>query len=166
VKQKKEIVVYGYGNPGRQDDGLGPACIRLIENWLSQHPEINVQTDCNYQLNIEDAEVISTRKLAIFVDATMAEMESFSFERVNPSNAKVEFTMHAVSPAFVLDLCQKIYDSSPETWLLSIKGYEWDFGEQLSYTALKNLNTAYDFLKGFLLKKHHEYIEQNVNLIQ
>jgi hypothetical protein len=41
-----------------------------------------------------------------------------------------------------LDLCNKIYKKSPETYLLHLKGYEWDFKEGLTRDAENNLNDA------------------------
>ena len=29
------ILIYGYGNPGRQDDGLGPTLVDALETWLA-----------------------------------------------------------------------------------------------------------------------------------
>ncbi|MCE1201562.1 MAG: hydrogenase maturation protease [Bacteroidia bacterium] len=152
-----KILVYGYGNPGRQDDGLGAALVQQLENWLLMHPEIEVDTDCNYQLNIEDAAAIADRDLVIFVDASTDEtIPAFRMTPVNPSDARVEFTMHAVSPAFVLDLCRKIQGSCPKTWLLQIRGYTWDFEERLSAEAQNNLALALEHLKEFLIAASRE----------
>lgn len=152
-----KILVYGYGNPGRQDDGLGAALVQQLENWLVMLPEIDVDTDCNYQLNIEDAAAIADRDLVIFVDASTDEtIPAYRMAAVNPSDARVEFTMHAVSPAFVLDLCRKIHGSCPKTWLLQIRGYTWDFEERLSAEAQHNLALALEHLKEFLIAASHE----------
>ncbi|MBK9290767.1 MAG: hydrogenase maturation protease [Bacteroidetes bacterium] len=152
-----KILVYGYGNPGRQDDGLGAALVQQLEQWLATQTGLEVDTDCNYQLNIEDAAAIAGRELVIFVDATLDEaVDDFRFTEVNPSDARVEFTMHAVSPAFVLDLCQKINGNRPKAMLLQIRGYNWDFEERLSEDARHNLSLALDFLQNFLLKTKNE----------
>ena len=69
--------------------------------------------------------------IVIFADASIEEIDDFIFTKVNPDNSTIEFTMHAVSPAFVLDLCRKLYGKCPETYLIHIKGYEWEFEEKL-----------------------------------
>lgn len=145
-----KTLVYGYGNPGRQDDGLGAACIKKLEDWLVLHPSDDLKTDTNYQLNIEDAATISEVQKVVFVDASIEDIDNFSFTTVLASDAKVEFSMHAVSPAFVVDLCQKIYGKVPEAFLLHIKGYEWDFKEGLTFEATRNLDEAFVFLQKFL----------------
>ena len=59
--------------------------------------------------------------------------------------------MHAVSPAFILDLSKKLFHAAPETWLLHLKGVDWEFREGLSPVGQENLNTALGFLKEHLI---------------
>ena len=143
---KKRILVYGYGNPGRQDDGLGIEMVKMVQAWIEKH-ELNCMTsENNYQLNVEDAETISKMEYVVFVDATKEDIHEFKFDKVDPSDKKVEFTMHAVSPAYVLNLSNELFEKMPETYVLAIKGYEWDFAEGLSDNAKLNLEQAYQFL--------------------
>jgi len=143
---KARILVYGYGNPGRQDDGLGIEMVKMVDDWIRRH-ELNCMTsENNYQLNVEDAETISKMEYVVFVDATKEDVHEYKFEKVDPSDKKVEFTMHAVSPAYVLNLSKELFGKMPETYILGIKGYEWDFKEGLSDNAKLNLEQAYQFL--------------------
>ena len=142
----KRTLIYGYGNPGRQDDALANELIEQIEAAKSKGEFAGIDTDSNYQLNIEDAEIISKYETVIFVDASIEEIQDIAFTKVEPSDAKVEFSMHAVSTSFVLDLCKKMYDKEPEVYLLHIKGYEWEFMEELTSGALSNLDKAFDLL--------------------
>jgi hydrogenase maturation protease len=164
MTRHQRILIYGYGNPGRQDDGLGAAFISKMEEWLKQNPTPGINLDCNYQLNIEDAEYIAHKDLVVFVDASQEEIESFTFTAIDASDARVEFTMHAVSPAFVVDLCRKMFHRAPEAYLLHIKGYEWDFAEVLSEQAIQNLNAAFDFITGII--KHKQSFESALIKIQ
>ncbi len=150
MSSEKRILIYGYGNPGRQDDGLGAAMISMVDNWLEQNKLSGVETDTNYQLNIEDAASVAAYDKIIFVDASVEDIEAFSFTEVKPSDARVEFSMHAVSPAFVMDLCQKLYAHCPEAHLLHIRGEEWEFREELSAAARQNLQLAFRFLTQYL----------------
>jgi len=143
----KKTLVYGFGNPGRQDDALGIMLADEIENWAAAEGFDWISVDSNYQLNIEDAATIAEYQRIIFADASKEEnIDSFLINKLQPS-AQVEFTMHAVSPAFILHLCQSIYDKHPEASLLHMKGYEWDLQEGLSPKALKNLKDATAALK-------------------
>lgn len=150
---KGKILLYGYGNPGRQDDGLGDAFIQKAGRWIREKGIRNIELESNYQLNIEDAEAIANKDLVLFIDASSEQIEDISITRVEPSGAHVEFTMHASSPAFILALCNNIYNKMPETWLLHIRGYQWNLKEELTAGAKKNLDTAFEYITGKFLKE-------------
>jgi Ni,Fe-hydrogenase maturation factor len=112
-----------------------------------------ISTDCNYQLNIEDSADIANYEAVIFVDASVHEdVSDFKLEKITPDNSSIEFTMHAVSPSYILDLCNKIYSRQPQAYVLHIRAYEFDFIEALTPNAEKNINAAFLFLKDFLFK--------------
>ncbi len=146
MNESPTVLIYGYGNPGRQDDGLGNAFVEKMEQWVRNKNISSITFDSNYQLNIEDAEAISDKELVIFVDASTEPIDDFCITRVNASEASVEFTMHAVSPSFILHLCNQLFDKYPHCCLLHIKGYEWEFKEKLSSKANANMLKAFDFL--------------------
>lgn len=143
---KKHVLVYGYGNPGRQDDALGNEMVKLIQEWLDEHELKCMSTDSNYQLNIEDADKISEYDVVVFVDATLEGIHEYKFAKLEPQDDKVEFTMHAVSPSYVLHLSNKLFKKQPEAYVLAIKGYEWDLKEGLTDNAKLNLEQAFQFL--------------------
>jgi hydrogenase maturation protease len=151
------ILLYGYGNPGRKDDGLGPILVELVEKWIVEERIKNISVDSNYQLNIEDAYTIRDYDIVIFIDASIEDIDDFIITRVEPSE-KVNYTMHSVSPSFVLNLCNKLYHYTPETFLLHIKGYEFQLQEGLSEKGRNNLESAFTFVKN-LLSKPEELIE-------
>lgn len=159
MTEQIRILIYGYGNPGRQDDGLGIAFSEAIEKWAGENKMIHITCDSNYQLNIEDAELISNFDLVLFADASIEVIKDFTISRVECSTSKIEFSMHAVSPAFVLDLCNKIYKKSPETYLLHLKGYEWDFKEGLTPDAVNNLKRAIRRVKKAIIQKKSDWEE-------
>ena len=142
----KKILIYGYGNPGRQDDGLGAMFVELMDEWIAKEQITNVYTDCNYQLNVEDCATIADYDTVIFVDASVADIENYKLEEVLPNDATIEFTRHAVSASYVLDLCQKIYNKHPKAFVLHIKAYEFEFIEGITTKASENLNAAFEFL--------------------
>jgi hydrogenase maturation protease len=145
-----KIMLYGYGNPGRQDDGLGNEFIDRIEEWIKEQGLKGIELDSNYQLNIEDAEAISNKDLAIFIDASVEEIEDYCISKVTESS-EITYTTHAASPGYIVDLCKKIYGKAPMTYLIHIKGYEWDFREGLTEKAIENLEKAMSALKPLLL---------------
>ena len=142
--------MFGFGNTGRQDDGLGNEFIYHIERWIEKEGLKGVETDSNYQLNIEDADAIAHKDIVIFIDASTEDIQDFLLTRVDTTDAHAGFSMHSVSASFVLSLCQKLYDKYPLTFMLHIRGYEWDFKEGLTVMAEKNLFKALDFIKNKL----------------
>lgn len=145
-----KILVFGYGNPGRKDDGLGPAFVEKVEQWVKEIGIAGIDTDSNYQLNIEDAYNLSEYDIVIYVDASKEDIEHFMIDRVAPSH-KVSFNTHSVSPGFVLDLCNRLYAKDPLVLLLHIKGYEFNLEESLTPEAAENLEMAFIFLESVLL---------------
>ena len=139
---KNRIIIYGFGNPGRQDDGLGPAIISKLES--EQVSGIN--TDSNYQLNVEDALEISGFKIAIFVDASVSVEEPFAFYEIVPSS-EITFTTHSMSPQSVLALCNDLYHTKVKAFILEVRGYGWEFEDGLTQEAEKNCEEAFSFLK-------------------
>jgi len=143
----KKALIYGYGNPGRKDDGLGVLCADEIEKWAKAENHDWLSVDTAYQLNIEDAEVISNFDVVYFVDASLEEIEDVILSEISPNNAKIEFSMHAVSPAYVVELCQQMFGKKPKAFLIHIKGYHWDFVEGITAEAQVNLDKAVRILK-------------------
>jgi hydrogenase maturation protease len=143
------ILIYGYGNPGREDDGLGIELVNRLETWAAGNQFTGIKFDNNYQLNIEDAEVISKQDLVIFVDASEEDIEDFCFSVVD-GTGKLAFTTHSASPGYILKLCQELFQKSPIVLLLHIKGYAWNLKEGISQQALNNLESAYSYMVDFL----------------
>jgi len=144
------ILVYGFGNPGREDDGLGIELVNRLEEWSCHEGIAGISFDSNYQLNIEDAETISGKDIVIFADASTEEIKDFILTEVT-GEKDVAFTTHAASPGYIVKLCTELFGKCPQTYLLHIKGYHWEFKEGLSEDANANLEKAIEYLKDFLL---------------
>jgi hydrogenase maturation protease len=135
------ILVLGYGNPGRQDDGLGPAVAAAIERqgWP------NVTAFDNYQLNIEDASDVAEHDIVWFVDAARTGTSPFVVHEVLPAFS-IEFTSHLVRPEAVLAIAGQCYGKSPQAFMLAIRGYEFEFIEAMTPGAMDNLRDALTML--------------------
>lgn len=159
---KYKILIYGYGNPGRQDDGLGNAFVEKLEKWVNSEKLDKIEFDSNYQLNIEDAEAIADKDLVVFVDASTEDIKDFILTPVN-ADTNVTFTTHAASPGYIVGLCKDLYNKIPATYLLHIKGYEWAFKEGLSDKAIANLELSITHIKtkltdpGQLINQFQDY---------
>ncbi len=132
-------LIYGIGNVGRQDDGLGWAFV----DWL-QAEDIcsNAELRRNYQLLLEDAELISTKRRVLFVDATKDEaVTSFTLERAAPK-MDFTFTSHAISIPAVMATCRQCFERLPEVHVLAIRGFEFELELGLTPAAQRNLDDA------------------------
>ncbi|MCD4650596.1 MAG: hydrogenase maturation protease [Candidatus Cloacimonetes bacterium] len=144
-----KVLLYGYGNQGREDDGLGISFVEAIEIWAKEKGFGFLDFDSNYQLNIEDAHEIAGYDIVLFADASQEKIDTFTVSKVKAS-PEVSFTMHAVSPEFVLNLCQCISDSVPEVYLIHIKGIAWEMKEELTEIATANLEMALNVIQAVL----------------
>ena len=137
-------LVLAWGNPGRRDDGLGPAFAAAL-GQLSL-PGYAVET--NYQLQVEDAARLADCDRGLFVDADRCGDEPFRVRRVEPEAGGIGFTSHSISPGRLLALGRDLFCAEPEAWLMGIRGYDFDrFGEGLSPGARANLALAVDFAR-------------------
>jgi hydrogenase maturation protease len=136
-------LIFGIGNVGRQDDGLGWAFIDWLEaGALCTRAEIRR----HYQLHLEDAELISHKKSVLFVDATKdASVKSFALKRVEPK-MDFSFTSHAISVPTIMATCQQCFLRLPDVYVLAIRGYEWELEVGLTQEARHNLNDATTYL--------------------
>jgi hydrogenase maturation protease len=137
---ERRILILGYGNPGRGDDGLGPALVERIEALEL----INVSVDADYQLNIEDAAQMAEHDMVLFVDASTDAVEPYELSKVQAASA-ITFTSHSVSPQSLVAMCEDHFSASPQTWVLAIRGYDFEFAEGLSERAERNLKQAFEF---------------------
>ena len=145
----RSILLYGYGNPGRQDDGLGVALVERLEAWAAVEKIPGLAFDANYQLNAEDSLAIAGHDCVVFADATGAGPGPFAFRRLAP-HPTITLSTHAMAPESVLALCAELYSAQPPTWLLTIRGYAWEPAAAMTPAALANLAAALSFLKEWL----------------
>ncbi len=137
------VLVIGYGNPGRLDDGLGPALAAGLEELSLP----GVTVEANYQLMVEDAREIAEHEVVVFADASLTGPAPFSFRRIGPK-AGSHFSSHIVEPEGVLALARELFGAEPDAYVLGIRGYAFDeFGESLSEGARANLAAALEFLQ-------------------
>jgi len=147
-----KILLIGYGNPGRLDDGLGPAMAEILEK--KKLP--NVTVDSDYQLMVEDAAAIADHDVAIFVDASVDGSEPFYFKPVQGKN-EMSFSSHSAEPAQLVALAEKLFGSNTKCYILGIRGYEFnEFGQRLSKKASENLEKAVEFIVSAISREDFE----------
>lgn len=146
------VLIVGYGNPSRGDDALGPTALEEIECRMARLPlgrQIDYVTD--FQLQIEFVTDLIGRQRIIFIDAAATGMEPFTFDQVEADRDE-SFTSHALSPASLLMVYRNTYgEAAPPSFLLAIRGNEFELGAPLSGGALRNRDVALAMLEQWLV---------------
>ncbi|MBN2552645.1 MAG: hydrogenase maturation protease [Spirochaetales bacterium] len=139
------VLIVGYGNPGRQDDGLGPEIVQELERL--RLPGLALEAD--YQLSIEHAADLQQADRVIFVDAAVSGPEPFELKRLEASRS-IEFTSHTLAPEAVLAICRDTYQRAPEALLIAVRGYSFEFAEGLTDMARHNKGKALEFIRNLI----------------
>jgi hydrogenase maturation protease len=123
------VLVIGYGNPLRGDDGLGWAAAAALfrEN---KSPDVEV-LPC-HQLTPELASAMSGAEAVIFVDcAREGSPGDFRCVEIRPEAGPGTFT-HGLTPSTLLSLTCELFGVCPHVYMLSVCGRCFEAGETLS----------------------------------
>jgi hydrogenase maturation protease len=149
MSERLNVLLIGYGNPARGDDGLGPALADAVAAW--HLPGVKVETA--FQLAVEDAADVAEHDAVIFADASVSGPEPFVFEPV-VATAEASFSSHSVEPGAVMTLARDLFKSGAHAYVLGIRGYDFEmFCEKLSDGAARNLAAALDFIGPILRER-------------
>ncbi len=141
--------MFGWGNPSRGDDALGP---RLIERIAALGlPDVECLTD--FQLQVENALDLLGRRRVLFVDASLGAAAPFAVSQLAPIQ-DASFTTHAISPEAVMQVYVDLHDSAPPPChLLAIRGERFELGEDLSPAATANLAAALAWARDWAMQE-------------
>ena len=149
LKTDSRILMIGIGNNGRSDDALG---WKFVDEFSNREDLFDIEH--RYQLQIEDALLITEYKKVIFVDASHKEYENgYSFYKCIPARTEA-FTTHKLEPETVLWLANDLFNQSPEVYVMAISGVNWELHQGLTPIAQQNFERAISFIKDWLTKKH------------
>ena len=144
-------LVFGYGNPGRGDDALGPMLIERLrgsEELCRADEDIELLID--FQLQPEHALDLRARRRVLFVDASSRCAEPFELLRIAPAHDAPVFT-HALDPRALLAVFERIERApAPPSWVLAVRAYAFELGEPLTARARENLEAAFRCSRGWL----------------
>lgn len=139
-------LVIGYGNPSRRDDGLAlhvldglrarwgrPGPTPLGDNW----EDLGAAQDSLFlqQLAPELAATLAEYDRVILIDAALPEApEAVHCEEIVPGY-RMAAVSHHMEPAALLALTGRLYGRTPVGVLVSVRGHDFDFGDELSPAA-------------------------------
>ncbi len=133
-------LVIGFGNTVRRDDGLGFAVAREVERRAAG--QVRVMTV--FQLLPEHAEDAAAAERLVLVDAAvdLAPGEVRCQRLADGATARPR--PHSLSATALADLARTLYGRAPETFLVTIGGESFDFGEGLTPRAAAAVEQAAD----------------------
>ena len=137
------VLIIGFGNPDRQDDGVGWQVVQRLAEHLGRNTIETIDGDacaaepspvlvCTLQLVPEMADTLRCFERVCFVDAhTGAYADNLRFEPLHPDFQTSPFTHH-LTPESLLQLTISLHGRAPEAVVCSVRGYEFGFGHTLS----------------------------------
>lgn len=138
-------LLIGIGNKGRGDDGLGWT---FVDQFAG---ECKFDVVYRYQLQVEDAELISHYTQVWFIDASYRDyVDGFNPEIVNEIGM-VSYSSHKLEPSAVVSLCHQIFHCFPQSFVIAITGTCFDLGTGITDTGRKNLNAALRYFESTVM---------------
>ena len=138
------VLVIGYGNPLRSDDGVGPAvAVRLADDPRLAGAEIRAE----HQLTPELALDASRASLLVLVDAGTTDAPGeISVRRLEPvADAGTAWTHH-LDPSALIGLARELWDAAPPVVIVSIGPASLEVGEGLTETVAPAVARAVDLI--------------------
>jgi hydrogenase maturation protease len=136
------LVVFGWGNDARGDDGLGPLLLERVARLGL--PDVTTIED--FQLQIEHALDLDGADLALFLDAGKDTPAPFIFREIE-ARRDASFSTHALSPEAVLDVfAHSLGRTPPPSFVLCVRGESFELGESLSGEGRERLEAAWEFV--------------------
>jgi hydrogenase maturation protease len=131
------LLVIGYGNTLRCDDGVGPKVAEAISALALP----GVRTLACPLLTPELAEAVSQARVVIFVDAAVDAPREVQKRKLAPAGSS-QVMAHAASPPALLALARDVFGHAPEAWLIAVPVEDLGMGEELSPLAQRGFKRA------------------------
>lgn len=124
------VLVIGYGNPLRQDDGVG---WHVAERLSETADAAAVRCLALHQLTPDLAAPLSRAALAIFIDARDGGTPgSAACRLLQPAETTPESFSHRLDPPALLAATRSVYGTCPDSYLITVSGGAFGYGEKLS----------------------------------
>ena len=136
------ILILGYGNTLRRDDGVGPK----VADTVAELELPRVRTLSCALLTPELADPISRVERVVFVDAAVDAPKQVQLRPLQPAQSS-QIMAHAANPATMLALARDVFGHAPQGWLLSIPVEQMGIGEELSALAQKGMKMAVERIR-------------------
>jgi hydrogenase maturation protease len=133
------LLVFAIGNESRGDDALAPLLVRQLQSVVNGN---RIEFIEDFQLQVEHVTDLVDRSAVLFVDADMSCEAPFHLSQISAAQDD-SYTSHAMTPFALMHTFSQVYGSPPPPcYLLRVRGYGFELGEDLSAEASANLRQA------------------------
>ena len=137
-----DVVVVGYGNTLRQDDGFGPIVADKLRERLK---EARVRIFTRQLLTVELVADLEFAGLCVLIDAaTTGQAGTLCIRDVTPEHSEPATLGHDLSAASLIGLTQRLTGSAPRCILVSAVPEAMELGEGLSDAVAHLVEPAVD----------------------
>jgi hydrogenase maturation protease len=154
--KSNELLVIGYGNTLRGDDGVGVRVVEALE--AMKLPGLRCIT-C-HQLTPEIAQPISECAEVIFVDAAAEPIPDVELRNLEPAPTS-QIMAHAADPKTLLTLARDVFGHCPSAFWLMIPTQRMELGETLSALAEGGMKKAIARISGKAVNRIHSFVARN-----
>lgn len=131
------LLVIGFGNTLRQDDGAGP----IVAGRIAALGIPGVRALGCPLLAPELAAELANALSVVFVDATAADLHEVELVTIEPDNFG-HHASHAINPRALLAMARELYGHAPAAWMLEVPAEQFGHGEELSHSAKLGIEAA------------------------
>jgi hydrogenase maturation protease len=139
----KKTLVIGFGNVYRRDDGAGFFAINALRERLGRPPleededglgdlGHEIDTLLLHQLVPELVDTVAQYDLVVFIDAHMGTIPELVRQEELEACYKSATVSHILHPCTLLAMARELYTRQPSGVLISVRGYDFEFGKGLS----------------------------------
>ncbi len=135
-----DLLIIGYGNSMRADDGAGLALIEQLDALLAQKRTTGVRLIACPQLMPELAADISEAGKVLFVDASVAVQPGrVHIARIDPDEPRMTLGHH-FSPASLLSLARTSFGACPAAWVAEVGCESLEMDDRLTDTTAATID--------------------------
>ena len=140
------VLVIGYGNNLRNDDGAGIRVATRLARLASRRPQTSpLHVIVARQLTPDLADGMATAAQVIFVDAYAADERGagIRIDRISADTAGTSSAIgHHDDPEALMSLTARLYGKTPDAWVVGIPAFNLDIGETISPGTLRRIDEA------------------------
>lgn len=140
------VLIIGYGNDLRSDDGAGVHVATRLARLVSRRPQTPpLRVVVAQQLTPDLADDMATAAHVIFVDAYAANERGagIRIDRISADTARTTSVIgHHGDPDALISLTARLYGKTPDAWVIGIPAFNLDLGDTISPDTARRIDEA------------------------